>query len=454
MVVEGKQVKAAASVPLQPGLVRDGVIIDAVTVSQKISELMTSLNVKEKSVVAGVSGIHSVYRVVSLPSLPKSLLGEAARREMERVMPVPLVELYTSWQAVALSDTETNICLIGLPRDTVDAMLETLKGAGLEPKVLDIAPLALARVIDEKDALAINAGEASFDIVIVADGIPELVRSLRYSADAATVSEKIAEVREELDRTIAFYNSSHKANPITQQIATFVSGELAELLAGLLGYPVKPLPNFLSHSDNFNASEYAINIGLALKQIKAGTSRVNMNVLPEAYLPKPLPIIKIISWAFIVVAIAILVPLGIATIQAMQKTSFLQAQVKAAELQVQARHGTLPVIQKLQAEIKEARTTLDTFQRPLENARAQRAKANADLAQVTSLLPGTIKLQSISYSQAATGLNLTLTGTASDKTIVVDYARALRGSGRFSEVLITDMKEVEYNRWNFTLTLK
>lgn len=454
MVVEGKQVKAAASLPLEPGLVRDGVIVDTATVGRKISELMSSLNVTEKNVVVAISGIHSIYRVISLPRLPSKLLDEAARREMERLMPVPLSELYTFWQAVTTSDIETVICLIGLPRNTVDAMMQTLKQAGLESSIMDVRPLALARVIDEKDALVINAGDTGFDIVVIADGIPELLRSLGFSAEATSVSDKIAEVLEELDRTVAFYNSSHKGNPITERTATFVSGELGDMLAQRLSYRVKPLPPLLFHSHDFNVSLYAANIGLALKRIKTSTSSVNMNVVPEAYLPKPLPIFQIASWSFIIVAIAVLTMLAISTYQAVQKTSALQAQVRAIESQVQARQGTLPVIQKLQAQVKEATATRDTFKQPLDTARAQRAKANGDLAKVTSLLPGTVRLQSISYSQAATGRNLSLTGTAPDKTIIVDYARDLRDSGQFSEVLISDMKEVEYNRWNFTLTLK
>ncbi len=454
MVVKGKRVETAASLPLEPGLLRDGVIIDTATVSQRIMELMAAHGITERNVVTSISGIHSIYRVVNLPQLPKNLLDEAARREMERVMPMPLPELYTSWQAVNVSDIETVICLVGSPRNTVDAMLETLQQAGLESKVMDIRPLALARVTDEKDAIIINVGPTSFDIIITIDGFPELLRSLPFPADTTSASDKIAEVKEELDRTVAFYNSSHKGNPITQHIATFVSGELGGMLAATLGYRVKSLPDLLSYTDDLNVSEYATNIGLALKQTRTDTSRVNINITPEVYLPKPLPIIQIVSWAFIVAAIAILVPLAISTQGAMSKTSALQAQVKATQAQVQARQGTLPAIEKLQTQINDAKSTRDAFKQPLDSSKAQRARANGDLSKVTSLLPGIIKLQSISYSQTTTGQSLTLSGTAPAETTIVNYVRALRDSGQFSEVLISDMKEVEYNKWEFTLTLK
>src|SRR4030042_1822441 len=141
MVVRGKQVEAAASLPLEPGLIHDGVIINPAAVGQRIRELMTAHGIAEKKVVVGISGIHSIYRTASIPKLPKNLIDEAARREAERVMPVPLNELYTSWQAISVSDIETAICLVGIPRSTVDAMLATLQQAGLQPEPLDLRPL-------------------------------------------------------------------------------------------------------------------------------------------------------------------------------------------------------------------------------------------------------------------------------------------------------------------------
>jgi type IV pilus assembly protein PilM len=451
MSVKGKHVEAAASLPLEPGLVHDGVVIDTATVSRHIIELMSAHGINEKKVVVSISGIHSIYRLVNLPRLPKGLMDEAAKREMERVMSVPLNELYTSWQAISLSDIETAMCIAGLPRTTVDAMLDTLNQAGLKPEALDVRPLALARVTDERDAIIINVQQAGFDIIIMTAGIPELLRSLPFPASAESVPDKISEVKEELERTVAFHNSSHGENPITQNTATFVSGELGNMLAGTLEYRVKPLPQLLSYTSALNIGEYATNIGLALKFMRVDTSqtRVNINVMPEAYLPKPIPIIQIISWAFIPIAIAVLLLLGISTLQAVGQTQLLQTQVDNAQTQLQTRQGTEATLKQLQAKVAEAKKTRDAFKPPLDSARAQRAKVNGALNTVTSLLPGIIELKSISYSQS-----LTVSGTAPDDSTIVNYVRDLTNSGRFSEVLITDMREIEFNEWQFSLTLK
>jgi len=452
MVVKGRQVETAVSLPLEPGLVHDGVIVNPVVVGMRIGELMAAHGIAEKKVVVSISGIHSIYRVVNVPKLPKKLLDEAARREAERVMPVPLNELYTSWQAISMSDIETAICLVGIPRNTVDAMLEALRQTGLQSEAMDVRPLALARVTDERDAIIINIQQIGFDIVVMTDGIPELLRSLPFPADATSPDEKVAEVNEELERTVAFYNSSHKERQISSSMAAFVSGELGETLAQTLEYRIKPLPQLLSYADSLNTSEYASNIGLALRQARVDVSpaQVSLNVTPEAYMPKPFPLIQLVSWAFILIAVAILLMFGTVTLQKYRQNMNLQSLVSQVENQVQLRQGTQASIEKLQTQIVQVKADGAAFQKPLDDAEAQRAKLNGELSKVTSLLPGIVNLQSIGYNNEV----MTVTGIAPADTTIVDYVRALRNSGQFSSVLISDMSEVEFNRWQFTLTLK
>jgi hypothetical protein len=460
MVVRGRRVETAMSLPLEPGLVHDGVIVDTATVSRHIVDLLSGQGIKEKKVMVSVSGIHSIYRTVSIPKLPKNLLDEAALREAERAMPVPLNELHISWQAISMSDIETTLCIVGLPRNTVDAMLDTLRQAGLQPEAIDVRPLAITRLADERDAIIMNVQQTGFDIVVMLDGIPLLIRSLSFPASAASIADKISAAKEELERTIAFHNSSHKENPITNNTATFISGELGEMLAGTIEYRVKPLPQLLSYTSSLNANEYATNIGLALKLMRPdiNQTQVNINAMPEAYLPKPVPIIQIISWAFIPVAIAVLLLLGISTLQAFSQTQLLQAEILDAQTQILIRQGTASTIAELQAKIDEAKNKRDYFKPSLDTDKEQRAKVNSSLSKVTSLLPGIVELASIDYTQRTTETEtlriLTIKGTSPDETTIVNYVRDLRNSGQFSEVLISDMRELELNEWNFSLELK
>jgi len=310
----------------------------------------------------------------------------------------------------------------------------------------------VARVTDERDAIVINADSTGFDIVVMIGGIPELLRSLPYTSEAGTPEEKIDEVKEELERTISFYNSSHKGAEITNRMAAFVSGELGEQLAQTLDYRIKPLPRVLSYSDSLNISEYAANTGLALRQAKSELSpvRVSLSVTPEVFLPKPFPVMQLASWAFIALAAIVVILFGIRTVQTYLDTTMLQIRISSAENQMIARQGTATSVKQIQAQIDAANQTTATFKTPLDTAKAQRESVNDDLSTITSLLPGIVDLNSITYGTDG----YFVTGTAPDESTIVDYVRALTNSAKFSQVLISGMNEAEFNKWQFTLKLE
>lgn len=451
MQVDGKQVVNVASLPLEPGLVENGVVIDDATVSQHIRELMVSQGIADKQVVTGISGIHSIYRTVSLPHLNKNMVDEAARRELARVMPVPLAELYTSWQAVDISGEETVLCLVGLPRNTVDYMLKTLRQADLQSVGMDITPLALTRLSDEKDAVIINVQPLSFDIVVMAQGIPELLRSLTFPSREVVAQDKVKLVKEELERTVTFYNSSHKENPITSNTTTFISGELTEILAESLGYRTKPLPNWLSSRVNFDISEYAVNAGLALKQVKDSRIpvRINIDARPAVYQPRPRPVMEVISWAVLGLAIIIIVPFVLMTRGKAADTAVLTTRVNAIEAQVRDRQPANNLLKMLQAQVDTVKAAQNAYRGSLEVFISQHARVNGDLSRITSLLPGTVNLTSISY-----GDKVFIHGNAPDKATILNYTKALRDSGRFFNIIISDMHEIDYHRWAFILMLE
>jgi type IV pilus assembly protein PilM len=460
MQVTGKRIDLAVRHTLEPGMVEDGVIMDKTGMGQLIKQLMSENGIKEKRVVAGISGIHSIYRVVKLPKLPSRLQAEAANREMGRVMPVPLNEVYTSWQAVETTGGETVFCLVGLPRNSVDAMLDTLREAGLESRLMDVKPLAVARVSDEKDALVINIQPASFDIILMLDGVPELLRSITFSGSGSSPEEKIALIKEELDRTVSFHNTGHKTTPVTEDTVVFISGEHAQLLAEQLNYRVKPIPQFLQYPDGFDPDSFAVNIGLALKQIKTGNSRlaVDINTIPDFYLPKARPVFGYISVALFIIVLIIIVFTVMQTKRELDTTAQLQERVTALQSQIQARQGTTTEVDELKINLADAEAARDEYLDLLTNYEAKQEKVNVDLSKVTSLLPGSVDLTSIDYEEKKNEKEGTIqrewrvNGIAPDESVVINYSNDLKNTIRFDTVIVST-QILSYNNVSFTIIM-
>jgi type IV pilus assembly protein PilM len=456
VVMNGTTFEMAVSSILEPGLVEGGLILDKDAVSNKIRSLMDAHHVSEKQVVVCISGLNSIYRTFNIPKLPGKLMEQAVKREAERVLPVSPDEIYISWQAISISNEQNLVCVVGSPRSIVDAMMETLHKAGLKPKIVDIRPLAAARISNENDALIVNYGKDGFDIVIMQNGIVELLRSLSFSKQDMSDEEKAATLAAEVERTVKFHNSSHKQNPVNEHTTAFVGGDHVESLLPYLDFVYKPLPALLSYQEGFDASSYMVNIGLVLHSTRVSESKsiIKINALPEEYLPKRLPMTEVVSLIFFIAAIIILIPLVMLTVRAFTNTVSLQVQVDRMGALVQTRQGTQNEILEMQSLLKKQNNKLDTFKKPLGSYLEQRENVSGDISIVTSLLPGTIELDSMRFTQGATGKRYNISGIATDEATILEYGQALRKTGHFDQVSISNIEVVDFNVVEFALELK
>ncbi|GAG99320.1 unnamed protein product, partial [marine sediment metagenome] len=133
MVTHDNRIRKWADLPLEPGLVKNSVVIKEAEVAAKIKQLFKDRKVKVKKVIVGLSGLHCLSRPITLPQLPKEMLDEAVRREAKRVLPVPLEQLYISWQTIPAPEGKIHVFLVAVPCKTADALLKVLRQAGLKP---------------------------------------------------------------------------------------------------------------------------------------------------------------------------------------------------------------------------------------------------------------------------------------------------------------------------------
>ncbi|MEA3254170.1 MAG: pilus assembly protein PilM, partial [Chloroflexota bacterium] len=316
LTLRGKQAQKWGTIPLEPGLVKDGVIIDKDTVTSKIKELWRKEKIGSHRVIAGINGINCFYRFLSLPELPRNLLDEAAMREARRALGVPVEQLHLSWQVLPSPKGETRIYLVAAQRSSVDTLISVLRRAGLTPYLMDLAPLGLARTTTEPRAIMVDLQPRNLDIVVRIEGIPEVIRSVPLSREAV-LEEKVPIVRDEVHRAITFYNSSHADKPIDTEVPLLVCGELAEredvwkLVTGRQKRPVQVLPPPVEDVKDFSACRYMINIGLAFKEVLGSRKeasaylQVNFNALPQTYIPKRHPISDLLFIPITIAGIAL-----------------------------------------------------------------------------------------------------------------------------------------------------
>ena len=452
LVMRGNQVKKWANLPLDPGLVSEGVVLDEAQLASRVKELFSIEKESVGQVIVGLSGANSLYRILTLPEVPEAILPEAVRNEARRAIPVSLDEVYLSYQRIP-SETrgEIRIFLTAYPRNVTDTLVRTLQQAGLDPYIMDLAPLALCRIPDEPRAIIVNARLEHLTIMVIADRLPQLIRRLSLPSEAESLSEKLPTISEEFRRTVAFYNSSHMERTLDTTVPVFVSGELAdaseswELVVGNSGYSVSPVPSPVEYPEGFSPNEFSVNIGLALKEILteregANFSLVNFNALPEIYQPKPFPIKQILIPIGVAVGIGLIAGMVFFVQNTASDTEVLRSEVLSIESRVTQVRADIP---PLEEQVAQTETNIEplaakslVFSSIRNTLEEGREIVDGDISHIVHLLPTKVNLNTVGHI----GPSVTVSGIAPNEGEIFTYARDLRQSGRFSSVIISSIK--------------
>ncbi|MDH4299986.1 MAG: pilus assembly protein PilM [Dehalococcoidia bacterium] len=444
LVMKGEKIDKWASQPLEPGLVNQGLIVDEAQVAEKVKRLFKDTGVKTDKVITGLSGHDSLYRIISLPELPEAVVPEAIRREARRTIPTPLEEVYFSYQRLAaLTKGESRIFLATFPRNLVDALIRTLRHAGIKPYIMDLAPLALCRIPKEPRAIIVNARLDHLDVIVMADRLPQVIRRLVLPGETESLEERLPLIAEEFNRTVAFYNSAHMERPLDTTVPVFVCGDLAEkpetwqTVVSQASYPVSSLPSSVEVPEGFNTSDFMVNIGLALKELLvekegANFSLVNFNALPEAYVPPHFSIWRVVVPVGAVIGIGLVVLGAILILSGRANIATLQSQVTDAERSVLQLQGE---VARLNTEFLSATAAADGLSTILTTMETGRTNMYLDLVEIVDLAGGKANLGTVSH----VGSSITVTGAASNVDSIYSYARALRESPRFSSVWVTNI---------------
>ena len=451
LVMKGEQVEKWASLALEPGLVSQGLIVDEEQVADKVKQVFKETGANTSKVITALSGDDSLYRIITLPELPEAVFPEAVRREVKRTIPTPLEDIYYSYQHLpSLMRGESRIFLVTFPRNLADALVRTLRQAGIKPYIMDLAPLALSRIAVEPRAIIVNARLDHLDVAVIADRLPQVIRRLSLPGETESLEERLPLIAEEFNRTVAFYNSSHLENPIDATVPVFVCGDLVDepeawqSVVGGAGYQVSALSSSVESPEGFNPNEFMVNIGLALKELLvekegANFSIVNFNALPEAYVPPRFSIVRVLLPVVTIIGIGLVVLVVILIFTNRASIESLRTDVTLAETSVTQQQQA---INDLTKKIGPTTATADELGAQLITMERGRAVFHEDLVQIEKLAGEQVVLNNINHS----GNSVAVTGTASNEDAIFRYAENLRALTdaiakelRFSQVWITSI---------------
>ncbi|BCB95497.1 pilus assembly protein PilM [Dissulfurispira thermophila] len=174
-------------IPIQQGVIIDGMVEDKPALIASIKELLKKINVKKSDAVIGVSGHSSVViKRITIPLMTEEELGASMKYEAEQYVPFDINDVEIDFQILgprAEEDGQMDVVLVAVKKSVIKDYNDVVSQAGLEPIIMDVDSFALSNMyevnygIEERKNIAlVNIGASTTNINILQNGVPVFTR--------------------------------------------------------------------------------------------------------------------------------------------------------------------------------------------------------------------------------------------------------------------------------------
>jgi len=138
---------AVSSLPLDAVIEKN--VNDVDGVANAIRSVIAQSRTKVKTVAAAVAGSSVITKMIDMPSgLAEDDMETQLTLEADQYIPYPLEEVAIDFEVQGPSperENQVEVLLAACRRETIDARVEAVEGAGLTPKIMDVEAYAMER---------------------------------------------------------------------------------------------------------------------------------------------------------------------------------------------------------------------------------------------------------------------------------------------------------------------
>jgi type IV pilus assembly protein PilM len=146
------EIREAAVIPLEAGVVRDGEVQDVDSLAEALRSLFRDHKSMGKKVRIGVANQKIVVRILELPPITdRKELEAAVRFSAQDQVPMPLDSAVIDFQPLGIVDTDQGqrqrVLIVAARRDMIERVLAAARAAGLRPEGVDLSAFAMIRAL-------------------------------------------------------------------------------------------------------------------------------------------------------------------------------------------------------------------------------------------------------------------------------------------------------------------
>jgi len=251
---------------------------------ERLKAALPGLGLAGDSIAVALPGAQVASFPMTLPFTDARRIEQVLPAEIEGAIPFDLDDVVWDYSVLAQRDGKSELLVAVVRKQSLRDALSALAEAGVDPKVVTFAPLALAalgerRLLDgmpaaggEAPVLAIlDAGPDRADFCVLRDGRAELARSLPTAGAAAWEGQDLTRLLGPLVRDLKITLRSLPGKKLPPPARLLLTGAIARLpgaagmLAAELGFPAVTLQFAPGAQVPEGGASHALALGLALR---------------------------------------------------------------------------------------------------------------------------------------------------------------------------------------------
>jgi hypothetical protein len=284
LVLRGGQLRLAVSlrgemlwhrvVPLNPSFLEGGIISQPRAIANAIQAALAQAEFGALSrCVAALPGFHALSGVADVPASRDVQPSQVLPREARRLFSYRPEVSTLAWQPMsAVIPGMRRYVIVVTRRAALQSLREVIAMAGLQLLAVESSPLALARAANAGEGVVVQAESDGCEVVVLRNGTLGMLNSVYWGGDIVDQHTLAARVIDMAERSVAQHNQSNAAGPIAPDAPVFISGAasdmLGHLVADALRRPERKLHPPLKTPENTPIGELAVNIGMALREVR------------------------------------------------------------------------------------------------------------------------------------------------------------------------------------------
>ncbi len=279
LVCNGSQIIDHKVVLANPRFFREGLINNSTRIAAIVETTLAEMKVgkgqkTKREVICALPGFQNTLRYMSLPKAsgldPKVVIP----REAKRLMGISAETSHVLWHRLPDSLDLTRWVVMSATRRSTVAILETIEKAGLKAKAIDMRAFALARVVNQPDAVVAWVAQEGCEIVIIRDSTPLGQQSQFWGAEPMEGTVLADRLSQMVEQTIVTHDRNNPEVSISEEVPLYITGspiarepDVASRVADNLGRALGHIEAPIDVPPDFPIHDLIVNVGLCLREI-------------------------------------------------------------------------------------------------------------------------------------------------------------------------------------------